>query len=107
MEFLFKKKAPLHKKSSLIFREVLSVTWPNFTVVKYNLKTSNNYHNIKFGKSIMNRCSIRKLFLKILQYSQKNTCVGVSLLMKMQAFSPVILLKKTPKQAFSVNIAKF
>ena len=104
MEFLFKKKAPLHKKSSLIYREVLSVTWPNFTVVKYNLKTSNNYHNIKFGKSIMNRCSIRKLFLKILQYSQKNTCVGVSLLMKMQAFSPVILLKK---QAFSVNIAKF
>ena len=47
------------------------------------------------------------MFLKILQYSQKNTCVGVSLLMKMQAFSPVILLKKTPKQAFSVNIAKF
>ena len=104
IEFLFEKKAPLHKKSSLIYREVLSVSWPNFTVVKYNLKTSNDYHNVKFGKSIMNRCSIRKLFLKILQYSQKNTCVGVSLLIKMQAFSPVILLKK---QAFSVNIAKF
>ena len=24
------------------------------------------------------RCSIKKLFLKVLQYSQENTCVGVS-----------------------------
>ena len=25
-------------------------------------------------------CSIKKLFLKIVQYSQENTCVGVSLI---------------------------
>ena len=24
------------------------------------------------------RCSIKKMFLKVLQYSQENTCVGVS-----------------------------
>ena len=40
------------------------------------------------------RCSIKKLFLKILQYSQENIWVGVSFLMKMQAFSPLALLKR-------------
>ena len=52
----------------------------------------------------MNRCSIKKLFLKILQYSQENTCVGVSFLVKIRAFSPV---KKTSTQTFPMNIVKF
>ena len=47
------------------------------------------------GKSIMKRkCSTRKLFLKISQYSQENTCVGISFLIKMQAFRAPALLKK-------------
>ena len=46
-------------------------------------------------KSIMNRkCSTRKLFLKISQYSQENTCVGISFLIKMQAFRAPALLKR-------------
>ena len=65
------------KAKWLISREVLSVTCPNFTVVKYNSKTSNICHHIKFRKSILDRCSMKKLFLKILQYSQENTYVGV------------------------------
>ena len=77
MEFLFKKKAPLHKKSSLIFREVLSVTWPNFTVVKYNPKTSNNYHNIKFGKSIMNREKYNVL-KNLAIFTEKHLCWSLS-----------------------------
>ena len=32
------------------------------------------------------RCSIRKVFLKILQNSQENTCIGVSFLIKLQAY---------------------
>ena len=46
--------------------------------------------NIRFRFEFRNshqRCSIKKLFLEILQYAQENTCVGVSF--------------------FSVNIAKF
>ena len=35
----------------------------------------------------------KKIFFKILQYSQENTCVG-SLLIKLQAFRPVTLLKR-------------
>ena len=42
----------------------------------------------------MNRCFIKKLFLKILQYSQENTWFGVSFFMKIQVFIPVNLLKR-------------
>ena len=59
-------------------------------------------------KSIMNRkCSTRKLFLKISEYSQENTCVGISFLIKMQAFRDPALLKETRTQVFFANIEKF
>ena len=74
-EILFEKKPSLHKKVLSIYREVLSVTSPNFAVVKYNSKVSNIYHQIKnkfyiFLNFVMNRSSIKKLLLKISQYSQ-------------------------------------
>ena len=40
------------------------------------------------------KCSKRKLFLKVSQYSQENTCVGISFLIKMQAFRVPALLKR-------------
>ena len=76
---------------------------------RYEGKQSNSTRNMKHvnfvpkdvqrilssRKSIMNRkCSTRKLFLKILQYSQENTCVGISFLIKMQAFRAPALLKR-------------
>ena len=94
LKLLVEKKRSLHKHFWSIYREVLSVTWPNFTVVKCNSKISNTYDHIKFRKSIMSWCSIKRLSLKISQYSQEKTCVGVSFLMKMQAVSPVTLLKR-------------
>ena len=43
----------------------------------------------------MNRwCSINKLLLKISQYSQENTFIGASFLIKLQAFSPASVLKR-------------
>ena len=90
------KKKSLHKRFWSIYGKVLSCAWPNFTVVKCSLKIINIYHHKKFGKIIINRCSIEKLFLKILQYSQENTCFGVFFLIKMQAFNPETLLKRDP-----------
>ena len=40
------------------------------------------------------KCSTRKLFLKISQDSQENTCVGASFLIKMQGFRPPNFIKK-------------
>ena len=46
-------------------------------------------------KSIMNRkCCTKKLFLKISQYLQEDTCVGISFLIKMQVFRTPTLLKR-------------
>ena len=94
IEIIVEKKPSLHKKIWSIYREVLSVMWPNFTVSKYNSKLSNIYHHIKFRKSIMSKCSIKKQLLKILQYSQEKTCVAVSFLIKTRAFSTATLLKR-------------
>ena len=78
IETLSEKKPFLHNKFWSIYCEVLSGVWPNFAVVKYNSKILNIYHQIKFRKRLMNRFSIKKLFLQIPQHSQKNTGVGVS-----------------------------
>ena len=43
-----------------------------------------------FYRSSHRRCSAKKVFLKILQYSQENTCVGVSL----RTFKSAILSKR-------------
>ena len=40
------------------------------------------------------RCSIKKLFLKISQFSQESTCVRVSFLIKLHDFSPATLLER-------------
>ena len=57
-------------------------------------KTSKDfYHHIKFPKSNQQDVFYKKN-LKILQYSQEKTCVGVSFLVKMQAFRSTTLLNE-------------
>ena len=46
----------------------------------------------------------KKVFLKILQNSQENTCAKVSFLIKLQAN---LIKKETLAQVFLVNFAKF
>ena len=41
----------------------------------------------------------KKLFLKISQYSQESTCVGVCSLIKLPVFAPVTLLKRDSNTA--------
>ena len=48
------------------------------------------------GRSSLQRRSVKYFFLKILQYPQESTCVGVSFLKKLQAFSLQLHLKETP-----------
>ena len=54
------------------------------------------------------RCSIKKIFLKISQNSQKNTCANVSFLIKLQAceFCKIFkssLFQRTPSMAASAE----
>ena len=55
--------------------------------------------NLLFPEASHQRCSIKKSFLKISQYSQENNCVGVF-------FNKVASLR-LQHRCFPVNIAKF
>ena len=58
-------------------------------------------------EGVVQRCSVKKVFLEISQNSQENTCASVSFLIKLQAV-PATLLKKRPwHRCFPVNFLKF
>ena len=59
-------------------------------------------NKVKFKEAATGGVLYKKLFLKILPYSQKNTCVGVSFLIKLQTLSPVTLLKRDPNTSVSL-----
>ena len=55
---------------------------------------------------IIRKYSTRKVFLKNSQYSQENTCVGISFWIKMQAFRAQALLKGDSNTGVFANIEK-
>ena len=56
----------------------------------------------------MSRCSIKKLLLKILQYSQENTCVGVPFFNENAGLQSCKFKKeRLQRRCFNVNITKF
>ena len=58
-------------------------------------------------KQSARRCSVKTVFLDILQNSQENTCARVSFLIKLQTEAWNFTKKETLAQGFSVNFAKF
>ena len=57
-------------------------------------------------ETVAQRCSVKKVFLKISQNSQENTCTRVSFLIKLQR--PTTSLKQRLwHRSFPVNFAKF
>ena len=62
---------------------------------------------MKYSEAVARRCSIKKVFWKISQNSQEDTCARVSFLIKMQV-KPATLLKKILwLRCFPVDFAKF
>ena len=74
-----------------------------------------NFHNILsltvvfnegILKAVVQRCSVKKVFLEISQNSQENTCTRVSFLIRLQR--PATLFKKRRwHRCFPVNFVKF
>ena len=46
-----------------------------------------------FRSSSVRRCSLKKMFLKISQYSQDSTCTGVFFLIKLQAVATLLKIR--------------
>ena len=82
---------------------------------KVDLTLGYSHSNIKVSfiialpsKSVVRRCSVKKIFLKTSQNSQENTCARVSFFNKVAAFRTATLLKKRLwHKCFPVNFAKF
>ena len=53
------------------------------------------------AEAVVRWCSVKKLFLKIFQSSQENTCARVSFLIKLQAEACNFIKKETLVQVFS------
>ena len=49
---------------------------------------------VKLSEAVVQRCSVKKVFLEILQTSQENTCVRVSFLIKLKALGLQLYIKK-------------
>ena len=59
-------------------------------------------------ETLIRRCSVKRVCLKISQNSQENTCGRVSFFNKVAGLRPAILLKKRLRHwCFPVNFAKF
>ena len=66
---------------------------------KISIYSSNKYfscHCVNAKEAVSQRCSVEKVFLKILQNSQQNTCARVAFLIKLQA-SPSFLQNTSVK----------
>ena len=61
---------------------------------------------VPFSEAAVRRCSTKKVFIKILQNSQKKTCAGVFVLIKLQASKSEFINKETPAQAFLYKFCK-
>ena len=52
-------------------------------------------------------CSVKKVFLEVLQNSLENTCARVSFFNKVEGLKPATLLKRDWHMCFPVNFVKF
>ena len=64
------------------------------------------YIYVVCAEAVVQRCSVKKVLLEILQNSQENTCVRVAFLIKLQA-SATLLKKRRWHRCFPVNFVKF
>ena len=62
---------------------------------------------LKYPETVAQRCSVKKVFLELSQYSQENNCAGVSFLIKLQAKTLQLYLKRDSGRCFPVTIVKF
>ena len=61
---------------------------------------------MKITEAVDQRCSVKKVFLRIWQNSQENTCARVLFLIKLQASAGNFIKKETLAQGFSCEFCE-
>ena len=64
-------------------------------------------HIVRFSEAAAGGILQKKMFLKILQYSQENTCARVSFLIKLQASGPLLYSKSDIFRWIVQNFQKY
>ena len=77
------------KNLSHLYKFQISSLHKSFSFINFSVQIF--HHCYKYPPGVFHK---KKLFSNILWYSQENTCVGVSFLVKLQAFRPVTILKR-------------
>ena len=84
-----------------------SLLLPVFQLSRENTQPENmcdvNFENIE---AVVQRCSVKKVFLEISQNSQGNTCARVSYLIKLQALVCKFIKQDTLAQTFSCEFCE-
>ena len=74
-----------------------------FEIIGHNYNKINTL--IPNAEAVAQRCSVKKVFLEILQNSRENTCARVTSVIKLQACN--FIKKRLRHRCFPMNIAKF
>ena len=63
---------------------------------------------VEAKEAVVQKCSVKKVFLEISEHSQENTCARVSFFNKIAGLKPATLLKKRLwHRCFPMNAVKF
>ena len=93
----------------LVFKKISELLLCNTNECRSNFPKSlkNTYlEEVLCREAVLRRCSVKKVYLKISQNSQKNTFAGVSFLIKFQAEACRFIKKETPALVFSCKFCK-
>ena len=74
--------------------------------LKQNTKVMMRLLVTQYQKAVSRRCSIKKVFLKVSQNSQENTCVRVSFLIKLQALACNFIKRECLAHMFSCTFCE-
>ena len=62
--------------------------------------------SVHYREAVVQRCSVKKVFLKFLQNSQENTCARICFLLKLQANAWNFIEKETLSRVFSCEFCE-
>ena len=96
----------LRSKSIISFIMSNVVSYFHIWVLILLLNENGTKKLVQYPKSVVRRCTIKKVFLEISQNSQENTCARVCVLIKLQAWVCNLFKKETLALVFSCEFCE-